>query len=486
MNKKYTNLSIYLCVIIYITIPFFYLLFTIPSLDTLVKFSPDDAFYYLQIGYNVVNHKIISFDGINVTTGFHPLQLIITSILECFFNKNNTLVVLFLYNFLAIAFSFIIISSALKTNKNIYIFYSVLTLPIFNLVLITNSAMESATLLVILSLFYYSLINLNNNISSIKLIIIGVELGLICLTRLDMVIPMAIFGFYLFYILFKNRIYKNIYLILTPYLIIVSPYLIWMFYTQGSIFPISSIVKQNSDKGTFQDIVIAMTGGTNLGILLLITPIATSILAFILYYKNFNNVKIKVTFIASITNIIYLVYIFYFAHEAYRWSLNYCLFTSLITLIIIFDVYSIKLFKFSSPLRYGLPVICLLINIFTLNYWSNLNTVSYGLLQMTYKINNEIPINSNIGISDSGVVGYFSTSNVHNLDGLVNSKKNWIDFLQNGDILGYSLKYNLKYLLLKDRAINKFDKEQFNDKFIIIDRYKIPRFSDETLLMIKN
>jgi hypothetical protein len=36
-------------------------------------FITDDAFYYFKIAQNIVEGKGISFDGITITNGFHPL-----------------------------------------------------------------------------------------------------------------------------------------------------------------------------------------------------------------------------------------------------------------------------------------------------------------------------------------------------------------------------------------------------------------------------
>lgn len=45
------------------------------DLPTLVQFVPDDAFYYLETARNAVRGYGITFDGIHMTNGFHPLWL---------------------------------------------------------------------------------------------------------------------------------------------------------------------------------------------------------------------------------------------------------------------------------------------------------------------------------------------------------------------------------------------------------------------------
>ena len=49
-----------------------YLILATP--DQMVRLFPDDAFYYLQSAAASATAGIATFDGINATNGFHPLQ----------------------------------------------------------------------------------------------------------------------------------------------------------------------------------------------------------------------------------------------------------------------------------------------------------------------------------------------------------------------------------------------------------------------------
>ena len=485
-NNKAINTSYNLISLLYIFIPCI-IIFCKYNLTPylLVRFSPDDAFYYLEIAYNFAKSGIISFDGVNITTGFHPLQLFFVTFLEYLFNKNNTLIVLFVFNFFAIGISFILIVSSLKVNKNTLFFYSIATLPIFNLLIFTNSGMESSILAIILSFFYYLLFNINK-FSFINISILGLTVGLVVLARLDMIIPMSIFGFSIFFLLIQRRLYSYIFLAIGMFLLVVLPYFFWMLNTQGSIFPISSIVKQSNPKATYDLIIMAMTGGQIAGYSFVIIPIVISLISLFTWAKDrkTKNKNINIIAIGSISNLLYMVYIFQFAHEPYRWYLNYCLLSSTIALMVLFDIFEIKILKISPSLKFLIPAFCLIINIASIDYWANLETVSYGLLKMTYHLNSIVPENSNLAIADSGVVGYFSTSHVHNIDGLANSYENWKVFLEKNYILDYSKKYKINYLLLKDSAINNLNVNDINGKLTIIDRYKVQRFSDMTLIKI--
>ncbi|MCD6328081.1 hypothetical protein J7M28_11100 [bacterium] len=56
----------------------FYLTYTLMlPIDDLVRFIPDDAFYYVKIAMNVVNGDGFTFDGLGPTSGFQPLFLLL-------------------------------------------------------------------------------------------------------------------------------------------------------------------------------------------------------------------------------------------------------------------------------------------------------------------------------------------------------------------------------------------------------------------------
>jgi hypothetical protein len=57
----------------------------------LINFYPDDAFYYLQTAYNYSTTGLLSFDSVNSTTGFHPLQMLLSIAAFGLFSKSSAL-----------------------------------------------------------------------------------------------------------------------------------------------------------------------------------------------------------------------------------------------------------------------------------------------------------------------------------------------------------------------------------------------------------
>lgn len=51
----------------------------LPTSTLITHVTPDDAYYYLQIGRNVANGRGVTFDGAGTTNGFHPLWMLLVS-----------------------------------------------------------------------------------------------------------------------------------------------------------------------------------------------------------------------------------------------------------------------------------------------------------------------------------------------------------------------------------------------------------------------
>lgn len=62
-----------------------------PNLAYIVDLLYDDAYYYLQIAYNIANNSSSSFDGTTETNGYQPLWLLILTFLSILTGKNKIL-----------------------------------------------------------------------------------------------------------------------------------------------------------------------------------------------------------------------------------------------------------------------------------------------------------------------------------------------------------------------------------------------------------
>lgn len=96
-------------------------------------------------------------------------------------------------------------------------------------------------------------------------------------------------------------------------------------------------------------------------------------------------------------------------------------------------------------------------NLGFINWALDRHTVSKKLFNIVREVNQMIGPGKALGAFDAGVVGYFSSGVVYNLDGLVNS----YDFFESQIKLGrygdYIERTGIEYLLLRNNMIKKKD-----------------------------
>lgn len=417
----------------------------------IINFFPDDSFYYLQTAFNANIDGMPTFDGENITTGFHPLYFFFIKLLFLFFDKNSILYFLVVFNLGLIYFTYKILNLIFKKNKKINL---LLSLPIFHVYLITTAGIESSLVYLTILIFIHCWVKLKINIHQLSLnntILIGFFVSMILLSRLDLVIPLSVFCLVVF---FQKKLYrqiKNTFVIFpTTVIIFLAPYFWWLFSIQNSLFPISSIAKHSREKWEFIEVFNSLTSGNAFGLLILVALI--SITLFTIFYCF---IKDKDSFLlpGSLSSLVFLIYILLFAHEPYRWYLVYS------SIVMIFSISLIT--KSNNSLQIivnKIPMFTLLIFILVVNlcfhvYMLNKNTTSYNYLKLVTLVNDHIPKNSKVAIHDAGVFGYFSNSSVHNMDGLINSKKNWDSYLSQNKYEEYFNEYNIDYFLFQDHKI---------------------------------
>ena len=459
--------------------------------EKLINFFPDDAFYYLQTAFNFCKFGIPSFDGINETTGFHPLQLIFTAVGLGFFNKHDAMVAFFLFNIFMITLSSLIFLKGLRAKSEVLGIASISTLGFFNIYIIASSGMESGLVTIFSSLLIYQLLCLEksswklNDKISLKL---GLTAGLLVLSRLDMVVALFSIGLLLLWYIYALKKYRQLLICLASFTLVVIPYFVWIYQSQQSFMPISSIAKYGREKADFDGVLTTMTGNSFIGYTILFLIIFTPIFGLIL--ARLNNHKRPLIDVIASSSIIYMIYIFFIAHEPYRWYLTYPLVVASFFTLYILSISTKLVQKLSEKavLSFCIPATIFVINLTIMEKLYHINTVSSSLLQMVTSVNKKVPNGSNIATDDAGIVGYFATSSIHNLDGLANSKKNWENYLKNRDILGYAKAFNINFLLLRNSALNELiesNQKSNNLNYELIEEYKVWRMSDMKLIKLK-
>jgi len=185
-----------------------YILFS--DIRKLIISTPDDASYYLKIAQNYSEGNGLTFDGINSTNGFQPLwQLLIIPIFFVFKASPETSLRLILFIQLIL-----MICSALIFYRILALYFDkiiILLSGVFFIVFVffqSVNGLESTLMIFMISFVFYTVIRMK--IFSVrdtkKEIIWGIMLGLLILSRLDMVfILLSIVLFNLYYILFISK-----------------------------------------------------------------------------------------------------------------------------------------------------------------------------------------------------------------------------------------------------------------------------------------
>jgi len=479
--------KLFVAVLTFLCVPYLIVIaatFGNPSL--LVSFFPDDAFYYLQTAYTFAHTGAVSFDGVNPTTGFHPLHFGIAAAAYLFLDKAGSLQFFLLWIAIALGFSCYVLLRAYSAGLKVALLSTIATLPVLTLYLFTSSGLESATLLIAWTALYFLLIHtdFSRQVSAARAVLVGSSMGLVLLSRLDMVIPLGIIGLFLLQQAITTKQFMRFALIAITGLLIVGPYLVWLYDVQGTIVPISSIAKYGRERWEIAQIFRALTGGSIFGLLLLILPLSIVAMASVRFFSARDQQQ-RILFFCSVSAIAYFAYIVFLAHEPFRWYLNFIYFVAINVLL--WQVSHLSLAQIQLRTAYLIASACLIVDTAALYAWSRTETTSSGLLELTRQLNLLIPPEARLATNDAGVVGFHARFQVHNLDGLINSYDNWEQYLKRGDYAGYASKYGINYLLLRNEIAEAYQQEVLTSGSIHltqIAQFDVPRFGREILLKL--
>lgn len=209
--------------------------------EQLVRSVPDDAFYYFKVAQNIIAGYGSTLDGINPTNGFHPLWMVLLLPIAALVHEPWQLVRSALA--LGILFSTgtaFLLFSTLRKRVNLW------SVPIVGMALyflnersIANSlnGLETAVSSFFFMLALYLILSENEPSGRLRRrILLGLSLGLLFLARTDNVFYIAA--------LFWIDVYRNVpqhrlrTAILTGGVValVISPWLLWNFFSFGTIF----------------------------------------------------------------------------------------------------------------------------------------------------------------------------------------------------------------------------------------------------------
>lgn len=209
----------------------------------LVTQIPDDAFYYFGIARNLIAGYGVTFDGVNVTNGFHPLWLAL--VLPCFalFGEDEVLPIRLALS-LAAGFDCCagLIAGGLvkRITRDKLAAWLAMFFYLFNPGILKESinGLETAVtvlLIAICFMWYLRIIQSRGTITLVSGLVQGILYGLVMLARTDNVIFVAMM--LIATIAFQpNRRILSVGFMGSIAMVILAPWLIWNWFQFGSLF----------------------------------------------------------------------------------------------------------------------------------------------------------------------------------------------------------------------------------------------------------
>ena len=424
-------------------VPVLLLLAVMPDAAALIGFFPDDAFYYLQPAWQLVERGTLTFDGVNGMTGFHPLHMLVTVGWLAVAGKGYALPVLLLWNALCLGAALALVSETFGLGRREVPWAIVMASPPFTLYLFTNAGLESGTLVLVSAVMMSVSIRAAEQTrwrrrDAVRL---GAVMGLWLLARLDMVLPLAVVGSALVVQRRREEWGRAAMGMLVGGLVVVGPYLLWLWHEQGSVVPMSALAKYGRDRWPLAQVLTALTGGRPDGWLLL--GLAPAIAVGVLWRPG-GTTRAPMLRAWAVAVLVYTAYVIGIAHEPFRWYLVPG--TMLSAWLIVARLPSSSLPSVSAG-----PVIAVLVlNTAMLFGWQRRDTTSGGLYEAAMALNRSLPPGTPIATHDAGVLGFHYHGPVHNLDGLANSRDNWRRYLSREGELAYAEAYQVSLLVLRE------------------------------------
>lgn len=442
-------------------------------IEYLLSFTNDDSYFYLKTALNFAKQGESTFDGINLTNGYHPFWFIVVSIifkisLLLGINSENLLlrIVFILITFIN-TIILIIVNKAFDEhrikNKNSVLILSVLLL--IPLVLFYQLGLETQAFVLF---FLIGLIQISKFVTDSfnkKLRIqISITLSILFLCRVDLFWYVLIT--ILFYIFVKN---KNLFLeFLKMSFLPLVIFFIYVFMNKiifNTYYPISSYYKLSFD--TYENLKFFPTPLKNpIDFSVLFLILSLKLISIYLNIKNkiHRNILVDLLVWSNFAFIFFLVVNFFINSNGVReWYYTFPMFTT----VLFFSV------TFSKHKLYSLILVTFLIinvfyfAIFRINYYNHKSAYNYALELKKYVDDQSIIYQ----VDYSGLISFFSGKMIINGDGLINSYE-YYEYVKTGRIAEYLEKYKPKYLSFYSFE-NPFVNDKIKYKFKVIKNYQI-------------
>jgi len=439
--------------------------------DALLRFFPDDAFYYLETAYRFARSGQITFDGVNPTNGFHPLYFLCCSLLALVFGKAALFRAVFIFDSLVLLAALGMIVGGFRHTTRAARDLTFVLLALFPILCFVRFSHGLEAGLVVLGtallLRAWQRAEARGFQQLSRNLLLGGAFAAFLLARLDMIIPAApcLAWLALFSPLRRKPLpwLRGLAGIGVIPVLLCGAYLAWNLLQFGHAVPVSGAVKHHYGLPFSW---AAVTGHPLAGAAVGLFPLLTSVVALASRWAPGSGGKIasQDSPILTLLNLGVLLsygYLFFFAANAFFWYFAYPEAVAAINIA----AFAPRLFQAGSPLapiaaRRGRELVAvalaanLAFNGSVLTLISRTGSfVSCHLRKIATEIDRTAGENPTIGVFDAGIIGFFSRGRVVNLDGLANSYDYFERYCIPGRFQEYFRDQGITHLLVRDANI---------------------------------
>lgn len=464
----------------------------------LANIIPDDSFYYFQIARNIAHGLGSTFDGVNLTNGYHPLWLLILLPIYHFFSTGAVLDIAPIHAALVIgalfngALGLVLLRIFTRYTRSAWIMALALAAWYFNPFNLyeMSDGLETALSVFCIALFVLTALRFNEDRTRGRLAVVATVGGLMMLARLDNLFYFVMFLAWLLYDGGWRASIQNVLFVGVIASIVVSPWLIFNYLAFGMFFTSASlaytivnhqIILEDHGPSMFQQIkaVIFMT---DYSLRQFIAPrtgapsVFFTLFGLTIGWLIFTEGRLR-ALVRSIPLEAFLgggVVLIFIVNASIRWSPREWYFVAFNLFLVVWLAWLLEKLRESGKLRPSAVavIVCLILSLYYISWSKNLHNVNEtGLyvLTTTLWMNDNLPTHAIIGAFNSGIEGYFSTHRLINLDGLVNNrayeaimhKDEW-EYIQSEHIgyiadFGQRFTYRMRGLLGIDNVLGQLE-----------------------------
>ncbi|MFN8491955.1 MAG: hypothetical protein U0350_30420 [Caldilineaceae bacterium] len=457
------------------------------------KTLPDDAFYYFQIAHNIVLGKGVTFDGLAPTNGFHPLWMLLTTLVFQFFSGDNavraTLVLSSCLDMLAVWLLYravkyltgqpeagILAALIYALNPTIWMF--------------ALNGLETALNMAIVAILTERLIvwRIQSQLTHKEAALLGLLFGLALLARTDNIFLLVVSALVILLMWRQLTVWRRLQVLgiaSAITVLVTAPWFLWNYFTFGSLVQVSGTILPYIQHQMF----IHRTG---------LAPLAWSNLPYILYvhiYDDIVNIFIwagygrlsntdgsilpvtlfitlctafiwyspisRQEFFSQLKTIVFLpvtLFLLFLYHSGIRWVYRewYILPISWTILLILGMVYALVL-NFADGRsqnkqamhRLIWTLLCVALFVRSMNVWRIGIYPNQSSFTVLVQAIDKLPEGTRVGVADSGYVGFRVKRSIVNLDGVVNNQAANAMFAH--QLMDYLLKTHVDYIYTESR-----------------------------------